>query len=177
MNRDARALTWLPALLAVISGVALRDCVLLASAGLLALAGFQRRMDQDRPQNPLSAALRCLRAGLGALLAAAALTLAVLGAWLDWWQPANDNPAVAAILLLAFSAATRGRPAAESLAPDATAPTGPLLLLAGVSTLAFEAYGVPLVCCTAAVTAAAFVGWRGLTLVRDEAQLLLRAAE
>ncbi len=176
MKRDDRVLTWLPALLAVVSGVALRDCVLLASAGLLALAGFQRRMDQDRPQNPLSAALRCLRAGLGALLAAAALALAVLGAWLDWWQPANDNPAVAAVLLLAFAAATRGRPAAEALAP-AAAPSGPLLLLAGVSVLAFESYGVPLVCCTAAVTAAAFLAWRGLTLLRDEAQLLLRAAE
>lgn len=176
MNRDVRALTWLPALLAVVSGIALRDCVLLASAGPLALAGFEHRMDQDRPQNPLSAALRCLRAGLGAVLAAAVLALAVLGAWLDWWQPANDSPALAAALLLAFSAATRGQPDAASLAL-AAAPAGPLLLLAGVSTLAFEAYGVPLVCCAAAVAAAAFLAWRGLTLLGDEAQLLLRAAE
>jgi hypothetical protein len=180
MNHDARLLTWLPALLALVSGFVMRDCVLLASSGLLGLAGFQRRMDQDRPQHPLSAALRCLRAGLAAMLAAATLALAVIGAWLDWWQPANDSPAVAAVLLLAFSAATRGRPtvASHGAGPaNSGAPVGTLLLLAGVSALAFEAYGVPLVCCAVAVAAAAFLAWRGWLLSHDEPHLLLRAAE
>lgn len=180
MNRPSRILTWLPAALAGVGGVVLRDCVLLASAGLLGLAGFAHRMDQDRPQNPLSAALRCLRAGLGAMLASAALVFALFGAWLGWWQPANNNPAVVAVLLLALSAATRCASATAQHAPDRTKapePTGPLLLFGGLSTLAFEAYGIPLVCCIAAAAAAAFLAWRGLSLSRDEAYLLLWAAE
>jgi hypothetical protein len=176
VNRAAHWFTWIPALLTLAGGVALRDCVLLASSGLLALAGFTRRMDLDSPMNPLSAALRCVRAGLGALLAAALLTLALIGIWLEWWQPANDSQAAVAILLLASTMVLSVRHAARSNIVDAP-PRCAVLLLAGLTTLAMEAWGVQLVCCLAAAAAALYLGWRGVSLSCREAHFLLRAAD
>ena len=172
--------TWLPALIALAGGILLRDCVLLAGAGLFALGGFRRRMDQDSPQQPLSAALRCINAGLGTLLAAATLVMMLVAAWLDWWQPANNSPIAAAAVLLVLFAAFRALPGmprqgGESTASDASAEY--LLLAVALSTLAMEWLGVRLVCCAAAATAAVFLAWTGWHLLHDDASFMLRAAE
>ncbi len=114
MRHYTARLTWMPALLALASGGFLRDCVLLACAGLFAIGGFRRRMDQDSPQGPLVAALRCINAGLGALFAAAALLMMLVGAWLEWWQPANNSQIAAAAVLLVLFAAFRALPGLPS---------------------------------------------------------------
>ena len=172
--------TWLPALIALAGGILLRDCVLLASAGLFALGGFRRRMDQDSPQHPLSAALRCINAGLGTMLAAATLVMMLVGAWLDWWHPANDSPIAAAAVLLVSFAAFRALPGTpRRLGEPTTSDAGmEYLMLAGaLATLAMEWLDVRLICCAGAATAAAYLAWTGWHLVHDEASFMLRAAE
>lgn len=180
MNRTARLFTWLPALLALGGGLWWSDCVLLAAAGLFALAGFRRRMNHDSPLNPLAAGLRCLNAGVGALLAAAALVAMLAGAWLEWWQPANDNPGLAAAGLLLLFGMLRAQPVAPAqrrrhLASDSG--TESLLLAAGLATLALEGLGVRLVCCAGAATAAAYLAWSGWHLLHDDVNFMLRSAE
>lgn len=180
VNRAARLFTWLPALLALGGGLWWRDCVLLAAAGLFALVGFRRRMDHDSPMNPLAAGLRCLNAGVGALLAAAALVAMLAGAWLEWWQPANDNPGLAAGVLLLLFALLRAQPVSAAQRPRHLASdlgTESLLLAAGLATLVLEGLGVRLVCCAGAATAAAYLAWSGWHLLRDDARFMLRAAE
>lgn len=180
MRHYTARLTWMPALLALASGSLLRDCVLLACAGLFAIGGFRRRMDQDSPQRPLVAALRCINAGLGALLAAAALLMMLVGAWLEWWQPANNSPITAAAVLLVLFAAFRalpGLPPGDAPSAVSDARTEDLVLLVAMAALAMEPLGVPLVCCAGAATAAAFLAWTGWHLVRDDAGFMLRAAE
>ncbi len=180
MNRAARLFTWLPALLALGAGLWWRDCVLLAAAGLFAMAAFRRRMDHDSPLSPLAAGLRCINAGIGAILAAATLVMIMAGAWLDWWQPANDNPALAAAVLLLLYALLRAQPVSPAqrrrqLTLDSG--TESLLLVAGLVTLALEALGVWLVCCAGAATAAAYLAWSGWHLLHDDASFMLRSAE
>ena len=183
MRRRTSLSTWLPALIALAGGILLRDCVLLASAGLFALGGFRRRMDQDSPQHPLSAALRCINAGLGTMLAAATLAMMLVGAWLDWWHPANTSPiAAAAVLLVSFAIfralpAHRFRGAESGLSDMSDAGLEHLLFAAALATLALEWLGVRLVCCAGAATAAAFLAWTGWHLLRDDASFMLRAAE
>ena len=181
MRHNTARLTWMPALLALASGILLRDCVLLAGAGLFALGGFRRRMDRDTPQRPLVAALRCINAGLGAMLEAAALLMMLVGAWLEWWQPANNSPIAAAAVLLVLFAAFRalpGLPPGPSSAP-AVSDTRPedLVLVVALGALATEPVGVPLVCCAGAAIAAVYLAWTGWHLVRDDAGLMLSAAE
>lgn len=180
MRHNTTRLTWLPALLALAGGILLRDCVLLACAGLFALGGFRRRMDRDSPQRPLLAALRCINAGLGAMLAAAALLMMLGGAWLDWWRPANNSPITAAAVLLVLFAAFRAMPGSP---PGGAAPAVSdarpeyLALLVAMATLALEPLGVLLVCSAGAAAAAVFLAWTGWHLVHDDASFMLRAAE
>ena len=180
MNRTARLFTWLPALLALAGGLWWRDCVLLAAAGLFGLAAFRRRMDHDSPLNPLTAGLRCLSAGIAAILAAAALLVTLAVAWLDWWQPANDNQGLAAAVLLLLFGLLRAQPVSPAqrrrhLASDSG--TEALLLAAGLATLILEGLGVRLVCCAGAATAAAYLAWSGWRLLHDDANFMLRSAE
>jgi hypothetical protein len=180
MRHGIAPLTWLPALLGLAGGILLRDCVLLASAGLFALGGFRRRMDQDSPQHPFAAGLRCINAGLGAMLAAAALLMMVLGAWLGWWQPRNDNPfAATAVLVVSFAVfrVLPGLPPRDAAPAVSDAGVEVLILAAALAALALEWLGVRLVCCAGATTAAVFLAWNGWHLLRNDAGFMLRAAE
>ena len=98
--RFAAMLTWLPALASLALGVLLRDCVMLSASALLAMKGFHDRMDRDAPLRPLSAVLRCLRAGLASALLAAALAAMLVAGFLDGWHPANDQPLLVGALLV-----------------------------------------------------------------------------
>lgn len=180
MRRRTSLGTWLPALIALAGGILLRDCVLLACAGLFALGGFRRRMDRDSPQQPLAAGLRCINAGVGTMLAAASLAMMLVGAWLDWWQPANNSPIAAAALLLVLFAGFRALP---GLPPRGAEPTVSntgveyLMLATALATLGMEWLGVRLICCAAAAAAAAYLAWTGWHLVHGDASFMLRAAE
>lgn len=163
-------LTWLPALVALAVGVPLHDCVLLASSAVLAMKGFHDRMDHDAPQRPLSAVLRCLRAGLASTLLAVALVAMLVAGFLDWWHPANDQPVLAGGLLLLLVAASRRASTAVSATDVA------LMLLAAASLLS-TALGYPLAACAFAAATALYLAWQGWLLMRHVASDLWQAAQ
>ena len=164
------ALTWLPALVAVAVGVPLHDCVLLASSAVLAMKGFRDRMDHDAPQRPLSAVLRCLRAGLASTLLAVALVAMLVAGFLDWWHPANDQPVLAGGLLLLLVAASRR-------AGKAVSSTDVALLLLAAATLLSTGLGYPLAACAFAAATALYLLWQGWLLMRHVASDLWQAAQ
>lgn len=163
-------LTWLPALVALAVGVPLHDCVLLASSAVLAMKGFHDRMDHDAPQRPLSAVLRCLRAGLASTLLAVALIAMLVAGFLDWWHPANDQPVLAAGLLLLLVAMSR-------LAGIAISAAETVLLVVAAAALLSTALGYPLASCAFAATVAIFLVWQGWLLMRHVASDLWQAAQ
>jgi hypothetical protein len=173
MIHGVHADAWLPGLLALAGGVWLRDCVLLAAAPWFAFGGFLHRMDRDSPQHALAAALRCICAGVGVLLAAGAIAVALAAAWLDWWQPANDQPILVAALLASLFGVYRWLPD-HAARPARLAELGMLML--ALATLGGEVLGLPLICCAAALSAAAALAWAGWRLLRCDARFLLSVA-
>jgi hypothetical protein len=87
MARPASPALWMQAasVALLVAGLWRRDCVLLASAPLVAQRSFLLHMDRGRPWCPLRAATRALTAGVLSALAALALGLHVLGVQFGWW--------------------------------------------------------------------------------------------
>lgn len=75
-DRMRWALSW--ATLA--AGIALRDCVVIAAAGPLALWAFYSGMDDSAPLDAFRAAIRSAMAGASSILAAIALAIVALAA-------------------------------------------------------------------------------------------------
>ena len=169
-HRLAAALTWLPAVVSFAAGVLLHDCVLLASSALLAMKGFHDRMDRDTPQRPLSAVLRCVRAGLASALLAVALSLMLVAGFMDWWQPANNQPLLAGGLLVVLVAASRVGSLVITAAESA-------LIVVAAAALLSTALGYPLASCAFAATAALYLAWQGWLLMRHVAGDLWQAAQ
>ncbi len=168
-------LTWLPAFVALTVGVLLHDCVLLASSAVLAMKGFHDRMDRDAPQRPLSAVLRCLRAGLASALLSIALVAMLAAGFLDWWQPANDQPVLVGGLLVLLLAASKVASVAISAVEISAAETA--LLVVAAAALLSTALGYPLASCAFAATAALYLAWQGWLLMRHVASDLWQAAQ
>lgn len=97
------AATWLPAVAAVAAGLAWRDCVMLAGAGLLAVLAFRQGMQRHAPWQGWRAALHCITAGLAMMLAALGLALYVVGVVAGWWR-SGEHTDSAGLLLLAIAA-------------------------------------------------------------------------
>ena len=94
---------WGLPLAALTAGISLRDCLVLSAARPLALGAFYLGMDADSPGDAFRASIRSALAGIGAMLAAAALALATVAAILGYWQPSH-GPILAGAGLLAVSA-------------------------------------------------------------------------
>lgn len=93
----------------LLAGLWRRDCVLLASAPVVAQRAFMLDMDWGSPWRPLQAATRAITAGVLGLLIAPALVVHVMGVQLGWWwvarEPDSWAPAwilAAAVLLVAL---------------------------------------------------------------------------
>lgn len=98
-------LAWGLPLATLAAGVFLRDCLVLAASGPLALCAFYLRMDADAPADPFRASIRCALAGIGSLLGAGALALATGAAILGYWQPSHGTALAGAGLLAASTGA------------------------------------------------------------------------
>lgn len=95
---------WALPLFALAAGIALRDCVIIAAAGPLALSAFLADMDDDAPLDAFRAAMRTALAGVAAILAAIALALMTLAAVHGFWQPIHEWPfADVGILTISFA--------------------------------------------------------------------------
>jgi hypothetical protein len=92
-------------LFALTAGVAMRDCVVMAAAGPLALSAFLAGMDEDAPMDAFRAAIRSALAGVAAILVALALAVMVLAAVHGFWQPVHEL-LLADVGLLTISFAT-----------------------------------------------------------------------
>lgn len=94
-----RAGPWLAAA-SLGTGIVRNDCALIAAAGPLALAAFYLRMDAEAPVDAFRAAVRCIVAGAGSLLAALLLLVVVVLAMQGLWLPAHDPYALGAAVLV-----------------------------------------------------------------------------
>ncbi len=163
MSAVPRAGSWLAAA-SLVAGVARHDCALIAAAGPLALAAFYARMDADAPVDAFRAAVRCVVAGAGSLLAAVLLLAVVALAVQGLWVPAHD-PYFAGVAVLVASAGALVRAMADErdaaagrwLLPSAAAAGGAALaLVAAVEPTGWATCALPLA--TAALMGLA--GWR-----------------
>lgn len=96
-----RILTQAFAIVLLMAGLWRRDCVLLASAPVLAQRSFLLAMERGRPWCALRAAVRAITAGTLGLLAATAIAVHVLGVQLGWWWTAGGPDAWTPVWLLA----------------------------------------------------------------------------
>ena len=170
--RWVHALCW-TAIGTVATGLALRNCVLIAAGTLVALQAFHLHMDANAPWQGWRAAVRCLVAGLLALAAAGGLLAMVALAWIGWWRPETDNPLIGvAALALAALVCSAAAPPGRGIRPSVSMP---FAMLAGGTALLASSRGWPVALCAYAAAAAVVVGFIGWMLVRSVASELVSA--
>ena len=149
------------------AALAWRDCMLLATSGVLAYRLFLLHMDCGAPWRALAAAINAVSAGALVAGSGIALIAAIAAAGLGWWNPTSEHPAALMLLLSASAAwcclARIGRE--QALQELRTW----LWLIAGAA-IATEAHrgGLTLAPClfvSAVATAMLWAGWRLATQV------------
>ena len=175
MAIPVRAGPWL-AVASLGAGIARRDCALIAAAGPLALAAFYGRMDADAPVDAFRAAVRCIVAGAGSLLAAALLLAAVALAVQGLWLPAHDPYFMGAAVLVA-SVGGLVRVMADEHDAGAGGWLLPLAATAGGAALALVAAGEPSgwATCALPIATAALMGLAGWRLLGEVSTGLIAA--
>jgi hypothetical protein len=168
------AAAWLPAVAAVSAGLAWRDCVLLAGAGLLAVFAFRQGMQRHAPWQGWRAALRCITAGLAMMLAALGLVLNVVGVAAGWWQPGGMHTDSGGLLLLAI-ASLLVLFRLEHPQGDGQWRAGARASLAAAAAWIAADHGLPYASCAFAAGAALWLVWEGWRLSHDLATELMNA--
>lgn len=166
--------TWLPAAAAMAAGLAWRDCVLLAGAGLLAVFAFRQGMQRHAPWQGWRAALRCITAGVAMLLAALGLVLNVVGVVVGWWPPGGVHKDSAGWLLLAI-AALLVLFRLERLQGDGQWRAGATATFAAAAAWVAADHGLPFAACLFAAGTALWLVWEGWRLSHDLAAALMNA--
>jgi len=158
------------------AGIARRDCALIAAAGPLALAAFYGRMDADAPVDAFRAAVRCVAAGAGSLLAAVLLVAVVALAVRGLWLPAHD-PYFVGAAVLAASVGALVRVMAEEGDAGAGGWLLPLSAAAGGAALALAAAVEPSgwATCALPIATASLMGLAGWRLLAEVSTGLLAA--
>lgn len=158
------------------AGIARHDCALIAATGPLALAAFYGRMDTEVPVDAFRAAVRCIMAGAGSLLAAVLLLAVVALAVRGLWLPAHDPYfGSAAVLVMSVGVLVR------VMAHESDAAAGrwllPLAAAAGGAALALVAAGEPSgwATCALPIATAALMGLAGWRLLGEVGTGLLAA--
>jgi hypothetical protein len=159
--------------LVLAAGIARFDLALASGAALLAMRAFSASMSRHAPWDAWRAAIRCAIAGLGALLLAGLVLLALLLALWGWCTP-GSSPTSAAVLVLGWALIAAAGERAHSAAEGAiVAVMG--MLAAGVAWTGWQA---PAAAVHAAVALCGLVlaarGWR---LLRLASFALLQAKE
>lgn len=168
-----RALPWGLAAATLATGLLWRDCVLIASAAVVALQAFHRTMDALAPQTGWAAAARCWLMGGATMAAALILVGAIVAAWFEWWLPANDRGVQTMLALVVIQAVMWARSRASPLLDEAGRIGAWMLTGALVALVAKRLGGVEFAPCLFALAvsgALVLAGWR---LARDDASLFL----
>lgn len=167
------ATTWLPAVAAAAAGLAWRDCVLLAGAGLLAVLAFRQGMQRHAPWQGWRAALRCITAGLVIMLAALGLALYVVGVVAGWWLSGAHTdgagvllPGIASLLVLFRLEQPLG---------DGQWCAAVTASLAAAAAWVAADHGLPYAACAFAAGAALWLVWEGWRLSHVLAADLMNA--
>ena len=159
-----------------VAGVAWRDCLLLAGSVVLGQRLFLGYMDRAAPWEAWRAAMRCVAAGVLAILLSCALLLLVVGAREGWWLMSREQPVASWAMLAVAGAACSGlRTAVAGMLAEGAFW---LLVLAAawVVTIA-QSHGVPAAPCVFVIAVAVQVARSGWSLARHTASGLLHAVD
>jgi hypothetical protein len=178
----ARASTWLalfgPALVLGLAatGLAWRECLLLAAAGFAVHRLLLWRLHAQPPMEAWRAGVHHVFAGLGGLLAGSALVVVVAAAASGFFEPshARGNAAVELIVVSGLLMA--------AIQPDGTrrlweAAAWSVLVSGSALALAAAAAGHVLVPCALVASMALYLGWRSWSLARGASSGLLRSGQ
>ena len=151
-----------------------RDCMLLALSMVLAYRLFLLHMDRGAPWCALTAAVNALSAGVLAIGAGLAMIASIAAAWLEWWQPTADHPAV---LLLMLGAGASWCCLSRIGRREAVQELQLWLCVLGGAFVAIEAQrsGWPLAPCLFTSLAGMALLWAGWRLATANASALLHA--
>lgn len=154
----------------LVAGIVLRDCVVIAAAGPLALWAFYSGMDNSAPMDAFRAAIRSAIAGVASILAAIVLIIIAMAAVLGLWQPnhewLNASTGVLAVSLAAFVQLHRGEGANALSAPPWMKAW---VALAAGGVLAAVVWVPGWGACTLPVTTATMMALAGWHLLREVA--------
>lgn len=178
----ARASTWLglfgPALVLGLAatGLAWRECLLLAAAAFAAHRLLLWRLLAQPPMETWRAGVHCVFAGLGGLLAGSALVVVLAAAGGGFFEPSHARGDVALELIavtgLLMTAVQTG--CTQRLREAAA---WSVLVAGSALALAAAAGGHVLVPCALVAAMAMYLGWRGWRLVRGASSGLLRSGQ
>ena len=176
MLRADTRLLWVATVALAATGIAWRDCVLIASSGPLALSAFYAGMDASAPMGGLRAAIRCALAGIASLLAAGVLGIVATAAIRGAWIPVHDH-FIATTWLFALSIGTLVLTAGEDREGRHPLRRWAIVVLSsaagGAALLAAHDYGGSL--CSASLAVAVLMAGMGWRLLREVASELLVA--
>lgn len=105
---------WSGALLALLFGIAARDCILLASAAMLAIYLARTHAERREPIDLVRSAIQCWVVGAASLLTALALVAMIAGLRAGLWD-GNGLPTSAMLTVLAVSILATGATAVRSV--------------------------------------------------------------
>jgi hypothetical protein len=178
----ARASTWLglfgPALVLGLAatGLAWRECLLLAAAAFAAHRLFLWRLRAQPPMESWRVGVRCVFAGLGGLLAGSALVVVLAAAGGGFFEPSHARGNVALELIVVTGLLmTAVQPGGTQRLREAAA-WGLLVAGSGLA-LAAAAAGHVLVPCALVAAVALYLGWCGWSLARGASSGLLRSGQ
>lgn len=176
MSRADARLLWLAAVALAVTGIAWRDCVVIAAAGPLSLAAFHAGMDASAPMEGFRAAIRCALAGIASLLVASVLGIVATAAIWGTWSPMHDH-FIASTWLFALSIGTLVLTAGEDREVRRPLLRWAMVILStsvsGAALLAAHDYGGSL--CAASLAVAVLMAGMGWRLLREVAPELLVA--
>ena len=161
----------------LLAGLWRRDCVLLASAPIVAQRSFLLDMDRGSPWRLLHAATLAITAGLLGLLLASALVIHVTGVQFGWWWVASDPGAWAPAWILAAALPLVARQRNRSLMATESLFWLAMLVAAALATSAPWTLLPIRAACVFALVSAGATAWSAWRLVAHCGPGLLRQAE
>ena len=177
-RRWSAQLPWSGVLLALLLGVATRDCILIASAALLAVYVARMRVEDDEARDLLRCAIHCWVVGGASVLVALALVAWVSAMHAGFWG-GNDIGTLSMIGMLGFCVLTVGVTTAKTVSRfrrktevASFIAFGVAMVLAAFAARALDASGP----CVFALSVAAVVALSGWQLARKIGAELARSA-